>query len=158
MILKKYRINENTLALLPAQEIDFDTIVIEKERKIKVRKTALELMKKACFDDWTTYDGRREAVIYHTNFKRKVPILVNMRTESYFFPIHSPTSIFNKWFAYQHIAKIKECTQHPTKTIITFCNGIELCVNISHHILDKQMQRTFECIYRMRRGGMKKKN
>lgn len=75
-----------------------------------------------------------------------------MITENYFFPTHSPTSIYNKWFSYQHIASIKESTTHPTKTIITFNNGTEICVNVSPHIVDKQMQRTFECIYRMRRG------
>lgn len=152
MILKKYRINKNTIALLPSREIDFDTIVLEKDRKLKVKKTSIELLNTACMEDWTTYEGRRKAIIHHTSFQRKVPILVDIRSENYFLPTHSPTSIYNKWFSYQHIAKVKENTSHPNKTDIIFLNGIELCVNVSHHLIDRQMQRTFECIYRMRRG------
>lgn len=151
MILEDYIINENTQALLPARQIDFDTIVIEKGRKIKVRKTSLELIKAACYNEWSTYEGRRQAVIHHTNFKRKVPIPINIRKGNYFFPTHSPTSIYNKWFSYQHINEIIKHPSKLTKTIITFYNGMELCVNIPFNVLDKQMQRTFECIYRMKR-------
>ena len=154
MIMENYSINENTLALLPAKQIDFDTIVIEKDRKIKVRKTSLELIKAACYNEWSTYEGRRQAVIHHTNFKRKVPIPINIRNGNYFFPTHSPTSIYNKWFSYLHIDEINKHPSNPTKTIITFYNGIELCVNIPYHLLDKQMQRTFECMYRMKRFWM----
>ncbi len=152
MILEDYIINENTQALLPARQIDFDTIVIEKGRKIKVRKTSLELIKAACYNDWSTYDGKRQAVIHHTNFKRKVPIPINIRNGNYFFPTHSPTSIYNKWFSYKHIYEIMKHPNKLTKTIITFYNDMELCVNIPFNVLDKQMQRTFECMYRMKRN------
>src|SRR5690625_7827007 len=108
MIMDYYRINENTLALLPAKQIDFETIVIETDQIIKVRKTSLELIEAACYNEWSTYEGRRQAVIHHTNFKRKVPIPINIKKGIYFFPTHSPTSIHNKWISFQHIDQIKE--------------------------------------------------
>lgn len=151
MIRDDYLINENTLALLPVKQIDFDTNVIETAQKIKVRKTPLELIKAACYSEWVTYEGRRQAVIHHTSFKRKVPIPINIRKGIYFFPTHSPTSIYNTWISYHHIDKIKTNSCNQTKAMIIFCNGLKLSVNISYHILDKQMKRTFECMYRMKR-------
>lgn len=151
MIIDNYLINENTLALLPAEQIDFDINVLETAQIIKVRKTSLELINAACYTEWSTYEGRRQAVIHHTRFKRKIPIPINIKKGIYFFPTHSPTSIHNKWISYKQIDKITEDPCNPIKAIIIFRNGTKLSVNISYHILDKQMQRTFECIYRMER-------
>lgn len=149
--MDNYLINENTLALLPAKQMDFDIKVLETARKLKVRKTSLDLIKAACYTEWSTYEGRRQAVIHHTRFKRKIPIPINIKKGILLFPTHSPTSIHNKWISYKHIDNIIESTCDPTKATIIFRNGIKLPVNISYHILDKQMQKTFECIYRMKR-------
>ena len=149
-IKSNYIINENSLALLPARQIEFETIVIETDQIIKVRKTQLELIEAACHIECCTYDGRRNAVIHHTNFKRKVPIPTNIQKGIYFFPTHSPLDINNKWISYQHINTIIEGSC-PTKSYIIFNNGLKLSVNIPYDILDRQMQRTFECMYRLKR-------
>lgn len=71
MILNKYRINENTFALLPALEINFDTIVIEKDQQLNVRQTGLDIIKKACFDDWPlmTAGAMQPHIIQHSKEK-----------------------------------------------------------------------------------------
>lgn len=71
-------INEQTVALLPAKQIEYDTIVLEHEKKYHVRQTPFHIIKAACCNNWCTYEGRRKAVIYHTNFKQKTPIPINL--------------------------------------------------------------------------------
>jgi len=72
MIKTAYKINEQTIALCPAKEIDYNTIVFEQEKTYHVKKTPLELIKDACIENWSTYEGKRQAVIHHTNFTERV--------------------------------------------------------------------------------------
>ena len=144
---ENYSINENTLALIPARNIDYQTIVAEKTRKLYIRKTPLEIVKTACYQQWYTYEGRREAVMRHTNFRRKVPIPINHQKGIYLFPTDSPKSFENVWISYKHIATTKALANG--KSAVIFYNGLQLTLNISHYILRKQMNRTFECMYRM---------
>lgn len=74
MIHKTYQVNRQTIALRPAKVIDHSTIVIEQEETYKIKETPLQIIKEACIANWSTYEGRRQAVIHHTNFKQKVPI------------------------------------------------------------------------------------
>jgi competence protein ComK len=117
-IKSNYIIHENTLALIPAKQPTYDTIVMETHQKLKVRKTPLQLIKAACYHNWSTYEGRRQAVIHHTNFRKKIPIPINTTKAIYFFPTQSPTNYENHWLSYRHIEKIKKCATNPNKTII----------------------------------------
>jgi len=151
-IKARYAINENTIALLPAKQIAFDTLVIETNQIVKVRKTPLEIIKAACINTWCTYEGRRQAVMHHTNFKKKIPIPIDIHEGIYLFPTHSTTNIQNRWIAFQHIKTIQKNRNDQTKTDIIFYNEVKIPINVSFHIVNKQMQRTFECKYRMERA------
>lgn len=150
MIENEYEINQQTLAIIPAKQIDFDSIVIETKNTRHIKKTALQLIKTACYNDWTTYEGRRQAVMHHTNYIQKVPIPISMHNRIYFFPTHSPSNIDNSWIAYQHIAHIEKSPENTQKpTIIYFKTGQAMSVDISIHTLRSQIQRTATCIYKM---------
>jgi competence protein ComK len=149
-ITSNYRINENTLALLPAKKLEYGTTVIEMYRNVRVRKTPLQLIKATCYDHWCTYEGRRHAVIHHTKFKKKVPIPINTAKGIYFFPTHSTKSHENHWLSHQHIVEIATCTTYPENTLVEFENGVKVSLNVSVYVLKKQMQRTFECMYKSR--------
>src|SRR5690625_3043982 len=152
MITDHYLIHEHTMALIPAKSIEYDTVVIEQNRKIHVRQTPLEIIKAACYNEWYTYDGRRRAVSHHTNFQKKIPIPINARKGIFFFPTYSPLRFDNIWLSYRHISRTIVISQKPAKSKIIFCNGIELTMNVSVHILMRQMERTFECMWRMGEG------
>lgn len=151
-IKETYMINENTLALLPAMQIEYDTIVIEKQKELYIRQTPFQLIKAACFNDWCTYEGKRQAVILHTNLKRKVPIPINTTKGIYFFPTHSQKSIHNNWIAFHHIVnfnKVKAESNSPSKTIISFTNGMEMKFDIPFSTIQRQIERAFECKYKL---------
>lgn len=144
-----YHINENTLAIVPARHIEYQTIVYERDRKVLVRQTPFEIVKFACLNEWFTYDGRRNAVMYHTNFKRKIPIPICPQKQIYLFPTSSSDDFDNVWISFKHIIITQESPKDPKKSIVIFNNNTMLTLNISHYTLRKQMDRTFEIMYRM---------
>jgi competence protein ComK len=146
MILEHYDINRSTL---PAAHMDYSTIVLEGNRQLFVKKTPLQLIKAACLDGWSTYEGRRKAVMYLTGSKQKVPIPVNPRDNIYAFPTQSPKEFNCSWIFYHHVKFIHPThvkTEDPIQSIITFKNHQELPMNESCYVLEKQMQRTAICI------------
>lgn len=145
LIVDTYRISEYTMALKPAKMIEYDTIVIETEHIYNVRQTPDLLIKKACIDNWSTYEGRRDAVIYKTNFKRKVPIPINRNKQIYAFPTHATKDLDCHWIFCGHILHIIE-DQKTNSSIIHFKNGSVLPINVSTHTLRKQYQRTLNCM------------
>src|SRR5690625_1097525 len=152
-VQSKYIIHEHTMALIPARSIEYDTVVMEQDKKVHVRKTPLEIIKAACHDEWYTYDGRRRAVSHHTNFQKKVPIPINAEKGIFFFPTRSPSHFETIWLSYKHIIQTIEISRKPAQTKIIFYNGVEIVVPISSHILRRQMERTFECMWRMGGGA-----
>lgn len=149
-IFKDYTINPQTFALLPAKQIDYETTVIEQDKQFFVSKTPYQLIKEACLDYYSTYEGRRTAVMHHTNFKKKVPIPISLSRNIYAFPTHSTTDIECIWIFPNHIQSIKQVSSVKTphfQSVITFKNGQQLPLNVSHHILDKQMQRATICMF-----------
>lgn len=65
-ILSSYEITKDTLALLPARNMNYRTIVIERHETYYVQQTPLEIIKAACLEGGATYDGRRTAVMLKT--------------------------------------------------------------------------------------------
>lgn len=148
-VVDTYDINEHTLALLPAKHIEYQTKVLEQDRELYVRMTPLEIVKYTCYNEWCTYEGRRDAVTYHTNFKRKIPIPINIQKQIYIFPTDSPSDFDNIWISLNHIIHTKKSTQDAKKSIVFFSNKTKLTINISHYSLRKQIDRTFECKFRI---------
>lgn len=151
MIKPIYHINERTLAILPAKQMTYDSIVIEQEQTLHICQTPFQIIKTSCKNDWTSYEGRRQAVIHHMHFTHKVPIPISLIKNLYFFPTHSPHNIHNCWIGAHHIAHI---TKHPhsgkRKSIIQFKCGQTISLDVSAYTLQQQTQRTFACMYQIR--------
>ncbi|WP_332695163.1 competence protein ComK [Halalkalibacter lacteus] len=146
IILEDYEINRDTVALQPTTHTDYYTIVFERDQILHVKKTPLQLIKPACLEGGASYNGRREAVIYQTGTKSKVPIPISPRENIYAFPTHSPDNFECSWIFYHHVKSIKKDPKIPNQTIITFKNNNTLTLNLSFSSIEKQMQRTSQCI------------
>src|SRR5699024_6069121 len=102
-----------TVALIPAREIGYDTIIMKENETKYVRETALNLIKLACYYyDFTTYEVRRDGVIFYTNFVKKTPMPISIHRGIYLFPTHSPHHIDNCWIAFHHVLSIKKVPKH----------------------------------------------
>ncbi|MCM3742114.1 competence protein ComK [Oceanobacillus luteolus] len=143
VILSDYHINQQTVALLPAYTLEYDTIVLEQDQKIHVKKPALHLIKEACLTYGSSYEGRRESVMHQTGVKRKVPIPISIYWNLYAFPTHSPTDYNCAWLFHRHIYSI-----HPSsdsKTTILFNNNECITVDVSPFTIQNQIKRTELC-------------
>lgn len=147
-ILSDYCVNKETLALLAAYAPDYDTIVIEADRELKIRKTPLQLIKQACLSGGASYAGRRDAVRYLTGAKNKVPIPVYPDQKIYAFPTKSPKQYECCWIFYDHIHTIKQhrFQDHSIGTMIIFKNGRQLPLSVSLYTIEKQIHRTSQCM------------
>ena len=146
-----YDISLKTMALLPARDIDYDTIVIKENETKYIRQTSFNLIKEACLKrDWTTYEGRRYGVIQQTNFKQKTPIPIDIDKGIYFFPTHSPSNMDNIWIALHHILSIGKILAYgktkDAQSIVYFKNRHALKLSISFHTLKEQYNRTLQCV------------
>ncbi|MEH7380460.1 competence protein ComK [Bacillus sp. JJ1533] len=143
-----YEVNPQTMAILPAREIEYSAIVKEVHNIIYVRQTPLQIIKAACLEGGSTYEGRRKAVTYLTGAVQKVPIPINPRRNLFAFPTHSPTAFECTWIFHHHVKTIRPSGNNnpTTQSIIHFKNYDELPMNESPYILQKQFTRTGMCI------------
>ncbi|GGM40547.1 hypothetical protein GCM10011351_28430 [Paraliobacillus quinghaiensis] len=121
-----YYVTNRTIALLPVKHFEYDTVVIEVGCKKYVKQTALQIIKQACLDGASSYQGRRSAVSYKTGIKRKVPIPINLVKNIYAFPTQSPSQYDCSWIFYNHILCVTPnvpTSETDYKSIITFKNN-----------------------------------
>ncbi|MFB4163897.1 competence protein ComK [Alteribacillus sp. JSM 102045] len=137
-VVDHYEINSSTMALLSVAHTDYNGIALEAHQKVFVRKTPIQLIKSACLDSGSSYEGRRMAVTYQTGSKQKVPIPVDPLHHIFAFPTHSPRAFECNWIFYHHVSSIQayRSPQEPSiKSIITFKNGQQLPMKQSAYIL-----------------------
>lgn len=148
-IIDQYEVNQNTMALLSVANMDYSTLVLEENQQYYVRKTPIQIIKAACLEGGSTYEGRRSAVSYKTRSQQKVPIPINPKDKIFAFPTHSPKSFHCNWIFYYHVKYIstyKSPGQQNVQSVIAFKNGQPISLYESRYILEKQMQRTAMCI------------
>lgn len=146
MVRSNYVINLETLAILPAKQMDYDSNVLTKSGMLHSNQLPLDIIRISCLENWTTYEASRTAAKHHMHFTNKVPILVNKQHQLYFFPTHSPTHIDNCWIAANHIEYIQEARNQ--KSYIQFKCGQKLILDVSTYTLQKQKNRAYACMFK----------
>ncbi|WP_407270111.1 competence protein ComK [Radiobacillus sp. PE A8.2] len=149
-IRPNYMINSSTMAILPVRNINYDTIIYERDRTLFIRKTPLQLIKQACLQYGASYDGRRAAVMHLLGSKKKVPIPISVSSGIYAFPTQSPNQFDCTWIFYSHVSRIRVIRPLPNSNYqasIVFQTDQLLDMKESYYLLEKQMHRTATCIY-----------
>ncbi|WP_088034848.1 competence protein ComK [Evansella clarkii] len=142
VILENYRINGQTLAILPAYHIGYQSVVLEGSKTIYVKEKPMKLIESACISGGADYNGSRRAVMCQLDLRRKVPIPVNREKDIYAFPTHSPKQYDCHWLFYSQIFCITPHPDNPQKSQITFINERRLELDIAPWLLVKQMYKT----------------
>lgn len=150
-VLLTYEINSDTIALLPAFHHEYHTIVIERNDTLYIKQTPMEIIKEACLEGGSTYEGRRMAVSNKTGIHNKIPIPIHPQKGIYAFPTLSPRHFECIWIFQHHIKSIKKDAKSHKCSIIVFKTYQELTVNITYSILENQMLRTAYCMTRFSR-------
>lgn len=147
-IQSTYTITNNTLALLPARKIEYNTIVLEQNQQLYIEQTPLEIIKASCKAYWSNYEGRRRTTIKHTGFKQKTPIPISKLNQIIAFPTHSPLHHDCSWIIYRPHLQI---IPHPEKTILSIGYEQSIHLDVSIHSLQKQIERAFIVYYKINR-------
>ncbi|WP_163538998.1 competence protein ComK [Gracilibacillus sp. YIM 98692] len=147
-MISSYQITHQTLAILPAYEMEFQAKVIEFDQEILIQQTPLDIIKQNCKDGGSTYEGRKQAVYHHLNFKQKTPIPIHPIHYIYAFPTKSPTDHDCVWLFFYNIKKVTpaspESNEHA-QTMILFHSGQQLALTESPYTIQKQYDRTGMC-------------
>ncbi|MEI3598647.1 MULTISPECIES: competence protein ComK [unclassified Oceanobacillus] len=125
--LENYLINLGTYMLLPARQIEYETIVIEQDRKYPSKKHRLN---SACSRYGAKFDGRRRSVMERTGFKRRVPIPVSIYFDIYAFSTYAIKDDDCVWVFGNHVHHIERilATKQGAKgkAVIVFQNSLEV--------------------------------
>ena len=148
-VQNKYTVQGNAFALIPAKSMEYYTIVLTSTEKLYIKQTPIEIIKASCFQDFSSYEVRREAVKYLTDFQNKVPIPVNTSQDIYAFPTKSPSSNECVWLFFHQIKKIVDNRKHGLAenlpSTVHFVNETKLSLDISYFSLNQQFCRTAVC-------------
>lgn len=147
-----YKISEQTMALMPSDFTDYQTIAIETDNKLYVKKTPLEIIERGCLDNFSSFEGRRDSIFHLTGFKRKTPIPISVYRNIYAFPTHALKDRNCCWIFYHHIVSVVEVTLE--QSVILFRNGTQVEFGVPRLELIKQLERT-SFILSISRGGLR---
>ncbi|MGM9927221.1 MAG: competence protein ComK [Bacillus sp. (in: firmicutes)] len=113
--------------------------VIEKERKLIVRKKTKEVINDSCMYYGTSLDGNQRGTSIVTNYQKKVPIFICESLGLLVFPTASPSKESCCWISQPHI---KACrSKSPNETIVLFNNNVSETIRISYASFTSQIER-----------------
>jgi len=142
-IVSNYSIQLGTIALMPGKHIDYETIVLQEDnRTIAVKQSPFQLIQQACLENHATYEGKRDYVMHHTGFRRKVPIPI--RPDLYMFPTHAVNHFDCCWIAQHHVHQIKKVDNKSC--MIIFNDGQTITLQLSAYSIRSQRKRTKKCM------------
>lgn len=142
--LFEYEISPTTEALLPAMEYNYETRIYDRSGSYLSKKPQLELVREACLEGGSTYEGRRKAMVYHLRYEQQTPIVISTSNGIYAFPTKSPDHLDCFWLFYQHIRSMTAVSRNVSN--VHFHSGLRLEVAVSSARLQKQMERMSRCI------------
>ncbi|MFS0673648.1 competence protein ComK [Ornithinibacillus sp. 179-J 7C1 HS] len=151
-LMPHYKINEQTMALIPSDFTDYQTIAIETDKNLHIKKTPFEIIERGCLDNFSSFEGRRNSITHLTGFKRKTPIPISVYRNIYAFPTHALKDRKCCWIFYHHVEVIVEVTLE--QSVILFKNGTQVVIDVPRFELIKQLERT-SLILSISRGGLR---
>ncbi|MEK4298086.1 competence protein ComK [Oceanobacillus sp. FSL W8-0428] len=136
-----YKITDKTMAILPYDSPKNTSKVFEsdQEKTLVFKEIPLRIIEKNCLRYFSSYTGRRAAVLYHEpHYKVKTPIPISSTKGIIAFPTQGPSRIDCAWIFYHHVAKI---TERDGGSVVIFKNGKELFQPVSKKALSGQIVR-----------------
>lgn len=134
--MNDYEINVQTLAIIPLKE--GKSRVIEENNSYIVNKTPMKIIDNSCKFFGSSYEGRFCGTKTLTGITHKSPIIIEESRKMIFFPTKSPRLDSCIWISFNNILNYE---QKENNSIIKFCCGKVLELDISYNIIDNQILR-----------------
>lgn len=147
-IIKNYRINENTLAILP---IDYkNSVIYEVEKVMVINNTPNNIIKYNCMLDGSSYSLRVNYTRNMIGIMYKSPILV--RNDIIFFPTCSPRQKDVAWINLKSINNLY-LNNENNKSIIELINGNKLVFKETVWALNNQILKACRFEFLLRKNS-----
>lgn len=148
MIKDKYRINNNTLAIVPIDQNK--TKIYENNNVIVVKKSCNELIKENCEYYGSSYEGRKKGTTDLIGVTHKSPIIIEEKSNIIFFPTSSPRLKTCSWISLKNLESYES---YNNSSLLKFENNIEIKIPISNKIINNQVLRAtrLESVYEKRK-------
>ncbi|MGD7043219.1 competence protein ComK [Jeotgalibacillus proteolyticus] len=137
-----YYISSTTLALLPALDIRYQTVIHDKRGIFYSEKSMKTLLEEACLRCGSRMGGRLDAARCMLSIRNKIPLIIDPFNHIYAFPTHSSKNRQNSWFFLDHIDQIKPFPDNPKQSKIIFFNGQYMIADCSYSTAKEQFIRT----------------
>ncbi|WP_157842657.1 competence protein ComK [Bacillus alkalisoli] len=138
-INNEYYIGPTTIAILPHYHHEYQTKILDAEGTFFTTERPLQIIERSCLKYGADYNGRRNAAVYHTNYKQKTPLLLSGAQRLVLIPTHSPEHMHCMWIMFHQIASV-ESTGEDTSDVM--CNHfVDLQLNISSQTMRTQIQK-----------------
>ena len=131
--MKKYRIKDNTLALVPFNKNK--TIAYEDHNYYIIDDRVANVINDNCEYYGSSIDGRLKGTYSLVGFSYKAPIVMSEDNKMIFFPTCSPRLKDCAWINLKNILDISKLND---KTVIKFLNHEEINIDFSFNIIKNQ--------------------
>ncbi|WP_096156453.1 competence protein ComK [Bacillus sp. FJAT-45066] len=135
----EYYISSTTIAVLPHYHHRFQTKIIDAEDTYYAEECPFEVINRSCMKYGADYTGRRNAAVYHTNYKQKTPLLISESLRLVAIPSHSPDHTDCTWIMFHQIANINALDQETCEVMCNYFTDLKL--NISAQTMRTQVQK-----------------
>lgn len=136
-MIRKYEVNNGTLAVLPNDEDS--SLVYEDDNRYIIQEKAYKIMDDSCKYFGSTYEGRKNGSKEILGAEYKVPIIVEDSNNLIVFPTTSPFSDDCVWISLKRVKNIFKIDSFNTK--ILFDNNVEIIVPCSFRSVENQLSR-----------------
>ena len=137
MDLNYYRINTNTLVIIPYGKKK--SKVIEYGKEYIVRKSSYQIIKDSCLFYGASFEGRKEGTKSLIGINMKVPIVIEDTNSIIFFPTNSCIRENSTWISYQNLLKYDYYNE--LSTVLYFKNNQKVFVGCKYNLIDNQVIR-----------------
>lgn len=131
-----YKINENTLAILPEKN---KSKVYEGNYNFNYKEKVLELVDRNCCFNGSNLVGRQKGSSYLLGSNYKPPIIINEINNLILVPTHSVRNKECSWIMLHNLLTYKKISNE--KTLIEFKNGKKIAIKCSFNKFDRQIIR-----------------
>lgn len=147
--MKTYKINANTLMIIPYKEKY--SLIIEKDKDFIIETRPNNIIKKNCVIYGSNFNGRLKSTELLTGYTYKAPILLKEEGNLIFFPTSSPRLSSCSWINFNNI----DDTYYDKKkrvSIVIFTCGKSMEINTSLNIINNQIFRATRLDHNIRKN------
>lgn len=148
-----YEIDLSTVMLIGID--DNNTKVVTFDSEFIINESSKRIIDNSCKYFGSSLTERVNMTKRLVNINSKTPIIIEDSRNILFFPLRSIREKNNIWISFNNLEKF---VKSNNKTIFTFKNNKQVCVDFSYYIIDNQVTRSLMLDYELKKRRESLKN